>query len=77
MLILFGERSLRHTMSNYVCHFHTERITKDKDDVILFPAPADRVGEATGEVRTRERLGGRLDFTIAMPHEDFDATGKP
>jgi putative transposase len=61
-LILFGERSLRHALSNYVCHFHTERNHQGKDNVILFPAPADRVGEATGEVRTRERLGGLLRF---------------
>jgi putative transposase len=61
-LILFGERSLRHALGQYVSHFHTERNHQGKDNVILFPAPADRVGEATGEIRTRERLGGLLKF---------------
>ena len=61
-LILFGERSLRHALCQYVSHFHTERNHQGKDNVILFPVPADRVGEATGEIRTRERLGGLLRF---------------
>jgi hypothetical protein len=30
--------------------------------VILFPVPADRVGEAIGEIQSRERLGGVLKF---------------
>jgi len=59
-LILFGERSLRHALSDYVAHFHTERNHQGMDNVILFPVPADRVGETAGEIRTRERLGGLL-----------------
>ena len=55
--ILLGEASLRHALSNYVSHFHTERNHQGKDNVILFPAPADRIGESTGEIQTRERLG--------------------
>ncbi len=61
-LILFGERSLWHALYEYVSHFHAERNHQGKDNVILFPSPADRVGEATGEVRSRERLGGLLKF---------------
>ena len=61
-MILFGEASLRHVLSNYVCHFHTERNHQGKGNVILFPAPADRIGEPTGEINTRERLGGLLKF---------------
>ena len=61
-LILFGERSLRHALSAYVSHFHTERNHQGMDNVILFPVPADRVGETAGEIRTRERLGGLLKF---------------
>jgi putative transposase len=61
-LVLFGERSLRHALAQYVSHFHTERNHQGKDNVILFPEPADRVGEASGEIRTRERLGGLLNF---------------
>ncbi len=33
-----------------------------KDNVILFPTPADRIGQTTGEIQTRERLGGLLRF---------------
>jgi putative transposase len=61
-MILFGEASLRQVLSNYVSHFHTERNHQGKDNVILFPAPADRIGEPTGAIHTRERLGGLLKF---------------
>ena len=61
-MILFGEASLRQVRSNYVLHFHGERNHQGKGNVILFPQPADRIGESTGEIRTRERLGGLLKF---------------
>ena len=61
-LILFGQASLRHALSEYVTHFHTERNHQGKDNVVLFPAAADRIGEKEGPIRTRERLGGLLRF---------------
>jgi len=61
-MILFGEASLRHVLSDYVQHFHSERNHQGKGNVILFPTPADRIGEPTGEIQTRERLGGLLKF---------------
>jgi len=61
-LILFGERSLRHCLENYLSHYHTEGNHQGKGNVILFPAPADRIGESSGEIRTRERLGGLPRF---------------
>ena len=61
-MIFFGERSLRHCLDSYVSHYHTERNHQGKDNVILFPVAADRVGEASGDIRTRERLGGLLKF---------------
>jgi len=61
-MIFFGERSLRYCLENYASHFHTERNHQGKGNVILFPVLADRIGETTGEVRTRERLGGLLKF---------------
>ena len=60
--ILFGESSLRQVLSQYVDHFHGERNHQGKGNVILFPMPADRIGESTGEIQTRERLGGLLKF---------------
>jgi putative transposase len=61
-LILFGERLLRHRMENYIAHFHAERNHQGKGNIVLFPAPADRVGETSGTIRMRERLGGVLKF---------------
>ena len=61
-MILFGERALRHCLEEYVVHFHTERNHQGKGNVILFPAPVDRIGELSSEIRTRERLGGLLRF---------------
>jgi hypothetical protein len=61
-MILFGEASLQHMLSNYTQHFHSERNHQGKGNVILFPAAADRIGESSGEIRTRERLGGLLKF---------------
>ena len=61
-MILFGEASLRHVLSYYAHHFHNERNHQGKANVILFPAPADRSGESSGRIRTRERLGGLLKF---------------
>jgi len=61
-MILFGEASLQHVLSNYAQHYHAERNHQGKGNVILFPAAADRIGESTGEIRTRQRLGGLLKF---------------
>jgi len=61
-LILFGEASLRHVLSDYVSHFHGERNHQARGDVILFPKAEDRIGESTGQPQTRERLGGLLKF---------------
>ncbi len=46
----------------YVNHFHAERNHQGKGNVILFPAPEDRIGEMSGDIKTRERLGGLLKF---------------
>ena len=61
-MILFAESSLRHCLENYVNHFHAERNHQGKGNVILFPAPEDRIGELSGDIQTRERLGGLLNF---------------
>jgi hypothetical protein len=61
-MIFFGEKSLRHCPGSYVSHFHEERNYQGKDNVILFPVPADRIGESSGQIRTRDRVGGLLKF---------------
>jgi transposase InsO family protein len=59
-VILFGERSLRRALSEYVEHFHAERNHQGKSNVLLFP----RVTETRrgGPLQCRERLGGLLRY---------------
>ena len=59
-----GQRSLRPALCDYVSHFHAERNHQGEDNVILFPEPADRVGETAGEIRTRERLAACSDSKL-------------
>ena len=59
-VILFGERSLRRALSDYVEHFHAERNHQGKGNVLLFPRVTDRQRE--GPVQCRERLGGLLRY---------------
>ena len=54
--------ALQHVRANHVQHFHSERNHQGKGNAILFPVAADRIGESTGEIRTRQRLGGMLKF---------------
>src|SRR6202048_4060438 len=59
-VILFGERSLRRALSEYVENFHAERNHQGKGNILLFPRDTDRHRE--GPVRCRERLGGLLRY---------------
>ena len=59
-LILFGERSLRRALSEYVQHYHAERNHQGKGNVLLFPRLPLRHRAHT--VQCRERLGGLLRY---------------
>ena len=59
-VILFGERSLRRALSEYVEHFHAERNHQGKGNILLFPRATAQQRE--GPVRCRERLGGLLRY---------------
>jgi transposase InsO family protein len=59
-LILFGERSLRRALTEYVAHFHAERNHQGKGNVLLFAPVAVR--HRAGTVRCREKLGGLLRY---------------
>jgi putative transposase len=59
-VILFGERSLRRALREYVDHFHAERNHQGKGNILLFARNTDRRRE--GPVRCRERLGGLLRY---------------
>jgi putative transposase len=58
-VILFGERSLRLALREYVAHFHAEWNHQGKGNVLLFWAAAR---QREGLVRCRERLGGLLRY---------------
>ena len=60
-LILFGEASLRHALTQYVAHFHHERNHQGKGNVLLFPTVSQDKAPA-GPLRCRERLGGLLKY---------------
>ena len=59
-VILFGERSLRRVLSEYVAHYHAERNHQGKDNVLLFPRDTDVC--RAGPVECRERLGGLMRY---------------
>ena len=60
-LILFGEKSLRHALREYVVYYHQERNHQGKENLLLFPA-SDQLPQSERKVRSRERLGGLLRF---------------
>jgi transposase InsO family protein len=60
-MILFGERSLRHVLSEYIAHHHTERPHQGKGNIILFPS-AQAEPDSDSPIECRERLGGLLKY---------------
>jgi hypothetical protein len=60
-MILFGEASLRHALTQYVAHFHHERNHQGKENVLLFPM-GSTVAERAGPIQCCERLGGLLKY---------------
>jgi putative transposase len=59
-LILFGERSLRHALQEFLAHHQHERNHQGLDNVIPFPDA--RTGCQDGPIHKAERLGGLLNF---------------
>jgi hypothetical protein len=59
-IILFGERSLRRALNEYVEHYHAERNHQGKGNVLLFPSA--RKASRQLPVQCRERLGGLLRY---------------
>jgi hypothetical protein len=57
-IILFGDRSLRRAISEYVTHYHTKR--NHQGNVLLFPRDTEMRGARP--VHCRERLGGLLRY---------------
>jgi hypothetical protein len=60
-VILFGERSLRRALSEYVEHFHAERNHQGKGNVLLFPRGTNIVPRATGGTLALLPSGGSVN----------------
>ncbi len=59
-LILFGEASLRHAVTEFLRHYHQKRNHHGLDKLLI--EPEAEVGRIAGEVDCRERLGGLLNY---------------
>ena len=60
-MILFGEASLHHALTQYVAHFHHGRNHQGKGNVLLFPVVSPGTVQQ-GPMQCRERLGGLLKY---------------
>ena len=61
-LILFGEASLRHTLKEYLVHYHAERNHQGKDNVLLFPTAGQVISHGGSSIGCNERLGGLMKY---------------
>ena len=61
-LILFGEKSLRRALCQYLIHFHTERNHQGKGNILLFPVSTKVENRIDGSINCKERLGGLLKY---------------
>ena len=57
-VILFGERSLRRALSEYVEHFHAERNHQGKGNVLLFPRSANTCAKVRASFVASDRTYG-------------------
>jgi hypothetical protein len=62
-LILFGEVSLRRTLTEFIAHFHGERNHQGKGNVLLFPR------HEVGQHNSVERGSAACSNATATPHE--------
>jgi len=59
-IILFGERSLRRPMKDYIAHYHIERNHQGRNYLLLFHWISKT--DHDQPVRRRDRLGGLLQY---------------
>src|SRR5216684_7459994 len=59
-MILFGEKSLRTAIHNFIAHYHTERNHQGLANRLISPQAA-YLGN-TGAIQRRQRLGGMLNY---------------
>ena len=61
-LILFGERSPRRAVTEYLEHYHYERSHQGKVNLLLFATSGQHRYQARAAIRCRERIGGLLKY---------------
>ena len=61
-LILFGEKSLRRAIRDFILHYHEERNHQGKGNQLLFPRAVLSKAPPHGKVRCEHRLGGLLKY---------------
>jgi putative transposase len=61
-LILFGESSLRRTITEFSTHYPYERNHQGKANLLLFPAPGCRRPCPRAPIRCQQCLGGLLKY---------------
>jgi hypothetical protein len=59
-MILFGERSLRRAITEYLAHYHAERNHQGLGNRLI--DRNEETGHSDGDVPCRERLGGMLRY---------------
>ena len=59
-LVFFSEAALLRAVREFVLHFHAERNHQGMNNLLI--APGVEVGQMTGEIVCRERLGGLLRY---------------
>lgn len=59
-LIFFGTASLERALAEFSAHYNAERNHQGVENRLI--APATAVGAAIGRIRTKERLGGLLNY---------------
>ncbi|MGE5193729.1 MAG: integrase core domain-containing protein [Deltaproteobacteria bacterium] len=59
-LVFFGERMLRHAVTEFVAHYHTGRNHQGLENRLI--EPAESVGQTAGEIVRHDRLGGLLKY---------------
>jgi Integrase core domain len=73
-VILFGEKALRHSIGEYVEHYHKERNHQGRGNELILPFP--RSGQMRdGPIKCRERIGGLLKHYYKKAGVFFDHTG--
>jgi transposase InsO family protein len=59
-MILFGEKSLRKAIEEFISHYHVERNHQGLNNRLI--EPENEVGQVAGRIECRERLGGMLRY---------------